>query len=76
MRIKGHLQVEDVVDDMLDDLQLGQLAFLWNSGHELLQLGQERLHFLTVSGSLANLRRRKLAARLTTRGWGDPRWSY
>lgn len=51
--LEGNLQVEDVVDDVLDDLQLWQTALLWNAWHQLLQLGQQRLHLLLFRSSLA-----------------------
>jgi len=44
VRLQLRLQVAYVVDDVLDDLQLGQLPVLGHEGHEVLQLGQIHLH--------------------------------
>lgn len=45
MRLQLALQVANVVDDMLDDLELGQLAVLGHERHQVLELGQIHFHF-------------------------------
>lgn len=59
MQFECSLQVEDVVDYVLDDLQLGQFAILGYSRNELLELGQQRLHFFAFQGASSLL------------GWGQ-----
>lgn len=39
---QGGLEVADVLDDPLDELELGQLALTWHVGHEGAQLAQVR----------------------------------
>lgn len=53
MRLEGDLQVEDVVDDVLDDLELGELLVARHVGHELLELSEQRLHLLVVQVALS-----------------------
>ena len=42
--LQRRLQVADVVDDVLDHLQLGDLPVLGHEGHQVLQLGQIHLY--------------------------------
>lgn len=44
VRLQLGLQVADVVDDVLDDLQLGELPVLGHERNEVLQFGQIHLH--------------------------------
>ena len=43
--IQRHLQVADVVDDVVDDFDFGHLAVFWHVGHQFLQFRQVQLHF-------------------------------
>lgn len=53
--LQCQLQVANVVDDMLDDLELGQLSVLRHERHQVLQLGQVHLNLdiLTVGSPVA-----------------------
>lgn len=52
MRLEGDLQVEDVVNYVLDDFELGELLVARHVGHQLLELGKQRLHFFVVQVAL------------------------
>jgi len=46
MMLECRLQIVDVINDVLDDLELGELLVAGHVGHDVLQLGQQLLHLL------------------------------
>lgn len=52
VRLEGDLQVEDVVDHILDDLQLAELLVARHVGHQLLEFGEQRVHFFLIQVAL------------------------
>lgn len=47
------LEVADVIDDVLDDLELGQLLVLGHVWHEILEFGQVHLDFGVLAVAMA-----------------------